>query len=101
MFSRKIITLFFFTSILFSSEVSEVIEYNPQKLITPERADIMAKYIYAKQRDWETSCDFGLKVYHEHLKVLNNCEEEKPCKNNFEDFKVAFDSILTTLKEDL
>lgn len=98
MFSRKILTLLFFTSILFSSEV---IEYNPQKLITPERADIMAKYIYAKQRDWETSCDFGLKIYHEHLKVWNNFWEADPCKRTFEDFQIAFDAILSGIKGDL
>lgn len=96
-FSIKTITLLFLMSALLASEV---IEYMPYELVTPERADIMAKYIYAKQRDWNTSCDFGLKTYYHHLKVWNNFFEEEPKKKNFEDFKSAFDSILNTTKGD-
>lgn len=98
-FSSKITTLLLLTSSLFASEVIEYV--SPSQLLTPYRADVMAKYIYAKHRDWNSSCDFGVKIYYQHLKVWNNFWEEEPRKKNFEDFKVAFDSILTTVKEGL
>lgn len=72
----------------------------PLSLICPQRADIMAKYIYAKLRDWEVHSDFGMKVYYRHLQVWNNFSEVDSSKRHFEDFVLAFNAILDSIKNE-
>lgn len=75
-------------------------ECSPSLFICPERADLMAKYIYAKQREWNVNCDFGLNVYYHHLRVWNHFWELDPPKQCFDDFRIAFDNTLDSIKNE-
>lgn len=72
----------------------------PQALICSERADVMAKYIYAKLREWEVNSHFGLAIYFRHIQVFNNFYEYDPPKSNFEDFLYAFHDLLDSIKSE-
>lgn len=69
-------------------------------LIVPQRADVLAKYIYAKLRDWETKSKFGEEIYFHHLKVWNNFFEGEPPKRTFDDFVNSFNCVLDSIKKD-
>lgn len=73
---------------------------DPLELVVPRRADLMAKYIYAKFREWNVDCDFGLKTYYEHLRVWNGFCEAYPPKRNFEDFLNSYHSVLDSIKQE-
>lgn len=73
-------------------------EFQPIDLISPKRADVIAKYIYAKHREWGTKCLFGYNVYYSHLKVWNGFHEGIPPKQGFDDFQSAFHKLLDSLK---
>lgn len=68
-------------------------------LVSPKRADLMAKYIYAKQREWKTSCRFGHDIYYHHLRVWNGFWEYSPPKQSFNDFLQAFDVLLDSVQQ--
>lgn len=74
------------------------VESSALDLVSPQRADLMAKYIYAKHREWQTSCQFGRNIYYYHLKVWHRFYEENPIKQTFTDFKLAFDNLLDSIK---
>ena len=58
---------------------------SPLSLVTSRRFDIIAKYIFAKYRNIESS--FPRDLYAHHLQVWNNCNEiTNPNKSNLEDF---------------
>lgn len=73
-------------------------EFHPLDLISPKRADLMAKYIYAKHREWETKCLFGVYIYYHHLQVWNGFHEGYPYKLGFGDFHKAFNELLDSVK---
>ena len=58
----------------------------------------MAKYIYAKHREWKTRCPFGRDLYYHHLEVWNQFWEYEPPKNGFEAYFNAFDCLLDDIK---
>lgn len=73
-------------------------EFDPLDLISPKRADLMAKYIYAKHREWDTKCLFGVNIYYRHLQVWNGFHEAHPYKLGFNDFYKAFNELLDSIK---
>lgn len=77
---------------------NQPVEVSPIELVCPKRADLMAKYLYAKLREWGTSCAFGQEVYYNHLKVWNEFYEESPRKINFSDFLTSFNALLDSIK---
>ena len=75
--------------------------HSPHALIGPKRADIMAKYIYAKHREWGVTSKFGRDMYFSHLKVWNNCiEVSPPRKDGIDDFLSHFHTLLDSIKND-
>ncbi|MCC5831925.1 MAG: hypothetical protein JJU12_02655 [Chlamydiales bacterium] len=68
------------------------------ELLVPERADIPAKYIYAKLREWGADCKIGEQIYYHHLKVWNQFYEKCPPKNSFEDFFNCYQELLDAIK---
>lgn len=78
----------------------DCVETVPLDLVSPRRADLMAKYIYARHRDWKSSCRFGHEIYHRHLLVWNAFWEHDPPKRCFEDFRDAFDRLLDSIRQE-
>lgn len=93
MFRRAIFLIAFLISCI--SSYGE--EISPIELVVPQRADVMAKYIYAKHRMWGTSCQFGTQLYYHHLLVWNNFYEDDPLKRSFTDYFTAFNSLLDSI----
>lgn len=60
----------------------------------------MAKYLYAQHREWGVQSSFSLNVYANHLEVWNGFHEKRPPKEGLEDYVVAFDTLLDSLKEE-
>ena len=63
---------------------------NPNDLLTHKRFDVVVKYLYASN----LSSDYYKSIYKEHIRVLNNFYEGNPRKSGFEDFDLAFKSII-------
>ena len=100
LFSLAVIFIYFF-SLASQTELTAKTESNgvhPLPFVSPKRADLLAKYIYAKQREWGTNCQFGRNIYYRHLQVWNGFYEEVPFKRSFEDFANAFDLLLDSIK---
>ncbi|MDH5740480.1 MAG: FkbM family methyltransferase [Nitrospira sp.] len=69
---------------------------HPTKLLSPARLDVMAKYVYAQEWVRGTHTKWGTHVYRDHLRVWNEfVEGDGSGKSSFEDFKAAFDELLT------
>lgn len=108
--------LFYFFAFLFgsvSSLFSHTIELcNPLDLVTPSRFDVMAKYIYAKNRDLGIKSEWPLEVYAEHLRVWGNfteglpqphfphyhCAKQYYAKNGLNQFVDHFNKMLDQIK---
>ncbi len=73
--------------------------FKPVELISSWRLDIMAKYIYAQQREMQVKSDWAIKVYAEHLRVWNGFVEKWQPKNSLKDFVEAFHTILDSIKQ--
>jgi hypothetical protein len=81
---------------------NDVIECSPMNFVCPNRFDIMAKYIYAKYREFGVRADWPLEVYKEHIHVWGNYIEigkVKPEKVGFDEYLLAFHNILDSIKE--
>lgn len=96
MANRLISFITLFLSFLIST--TQGLEVSPLQLVVPQRADIMAKYIYAKHREWDTNCLFGERIYYSHLQCWNGFYEDEPPKNTFADYLNAFNSLLDSVK---
>jgi len=68
------------------------------KLITPNRFDLMAKYLYVKYKDFNTN--FFKTLYHKHIITFNNCWEYPGTKKNIEEFFIEFDKLIDSIKKD-
>lgn len=84
-------------SFLSAKDLGNSTKFHPIDLISSKRADLIAKYIYAKGREWETKNLFGLNIYYRHLQVWDDYEENS---NNivFNDFQFTFNEILDSIK---
>lgn len=75
-------------------------EVNPYCLVSHRRFDIMAKFIYGWLKENRISCDWGLRLYDEHIRVFNNYDEgDGSEKKGIEAFTQAFDETLKSIKE--
>src|ERR1700722_10360375 len=96
---RSMVTaMFIFLNLLSASLYSYELTETPLNLVSAKRADLMAKYIYAKHREWKTSCSFGRGIYYRHLEVWNQFWEYDPPKRDFKDFIMSFDDLLDSVK---
>ena len=76
--------------------------------MTPDRFDIVAKYIYAKYREKKFDSDWGERLYSEHLRVWNKFQEKFPRddirhkvefqKEGLQEYKKSFHEILDSVK---
>lgn len=99
-YSIFLLLLTFSITSLQCHEISELDLISPLELIVPQRADIMAKYIYAKHREWNTTCQFGKNIYYQHLNIWNHFYEDSPPKRSFADYYNSFNKLLNSIKMD-
>ena len=78
-------------------------QVNPLDLLTANRFDVMAKYIFAKYREKEINSEWHIQLYFEHLKVWNNFNEKnrygEQKKRTEEEFLNSFDTLLDSFKK--
>lgn len=76
-----------------------VIDTRPEELVTWQRLDIMAKYIYARHRDLQLDCDWAFRLYDKHLLAFNQYREGKGDeKNGLDEFVHTFHGILDSIR---
>lgn len=68
-------------------------------LISPNRFDIMFKYMLASLLEKGISCDWAISPYEHHLKVWNNLVEQSPRKDGIEEYVSSFKGIIKSIKE--
>ncbi len=74
---------------------------HPRLLLTRNRFDLMAKYIYAKFRKSGIDSGWGLHVYYEHIRAFNNFQEPGSEEKTGKDaFIAAFHNILESIKKE-
>lgn len=80
-------------------------EYEPHKmkaldLLTPNRLDIVAKYLFVKYQEQNINSTFAKELYLEHIKAFNGfVENDESQKVGKEDFLNSFYSVLNSIKE--
>lgn len=76
-------------------------EENPLNFLNYRRFDITAKYIYGWFKENGIQSSWGSRLYDEHIRVLNNYDEEGDGsgKVGMEAFEKSFDSTLCSIKE--
>jgi hypothetical protein len=77
-----------------------IIYKDPLELLLPQRADILAKYIYASQRKIKSNSNWGKEVYAAHLAVWNCFFEGTPRKNGLQDFVDHFNCLLDSIEQE-
>lgn len=80
------------------SHLVEVID--PVDLLSPERFDIMADYIYAKYKYIDAAKDWRCKVYSECKRIIERNETESTRTNLIDNDLNKFDDFLNRLKVD-
>jgi GT2 family glycosyltransferase len=71
----------------------------PDRVLTSNRFDLIAKYIYAKHHELKIDSQWALRLYVEHLRVLNGwVEPDGTGKKGIEAFLEAFHSILKSIR---
>jgi hypothetical protein len=72
----------------------------PKLLLSSNRFDLMAKYIYARFLDSQIDSNWGLRLYCEHIRAFNNFQEPGSVEKMGQDVFIAtFHSILKSIKE--
>ena len=72
----------------------------PKLLLTSNRFDLIAKYIYARFLDSQIDSNWGLRLYCEHIRAFNNFQEPGSVNKIGQDVFIAtFNSILKSIKE--
>ncbi|MFA6527018.1 MAG: hypothetical protein WCT20_01190 [Candidatus Babeliales bacterium] len=68
--------------------------------LTADYFDVTAKYIYAKARDMGVNADWPVKLYRDHLCVMNTLNEASPTviTTILNRFQEAFDTLLDAVK---
>ena len=67
--------------------------------ITPNRFDLIAKYLYIKYYNKEYKSKFYLDLYKNHIEVFNKSWEYPGTKKNIEDFLNSFDKLIKSLRD--
>lgn len=74
-------------------------QVNPQTLLSMNRLDVIAKYIYAKSYLKGCADGWPLDLYREHLRVFNNfTENDCSGKQTFEDFLSSFKQLIDSMR---
>lgn len=73
----------------------------PTRLLTPERFDIMAKYLYARHRELNVNSQWARELYIQHIKAFTGGSfyEEDGSKHSPSDYLRNFDQLLALIKE--
>lgn len=84
----------------------------PQRLMHPQRFDLIAKYIYAQHYQKNTRSSWPKELYREHIRAFNNFHESNPPahylggfieqgkpKHCFADFLTSYNNTLDSLKQ--
>lgn len=78
----------------------EVKKMKPIDLLTPNRFDLLAKYIYVKFSVMNIESSFGKEIYLEHIKAFNGfMENDESQKMGKEAFLSSFDVVINSMKE--
>lgn len=73
---------------------------DPKDLHIEKKFDVMAKYIYAKQRMIGGGMKWAKDLYMEHLRCFSNYKEgDGAGKNSFDEYVSRFDSLLDSIVE--
>lgn len=78
----------------------KVENFPPTTLLSKNRFDVIAKYIYARDRITGIHSEWAEAVYKEHLRAMNSFVERNNNKSDYDDFKNAFDDIIFSLQTD-
>ncbi|PKN03274.1 hypothetical protein CVU75_03105 [Candidatus Dependentiae bacterium HGW-Dependentiae-1] len=81
-------------------ECKQKISFDALDLLTSWRLDIIARYIYAKQRELGVQSKWHRELYGAFLAVLTDSKELWPAKNCFEDFLNSFHTLIDSIKKD-
>lgn len=73
---------------------------SPSTLLTKERFDVVAKYIYAKDYISKEKNDWAEYVYREHLRAINSFREKNNNKREYSDFKETFEALISSMNSD-
>lgn len=92
-------------TIILYANTKSIQVYNPITLLTPQRFDIMAKYIYAKHRDLGVQSPWASELYKRHIQVWVNFIEPSftdPHNNKRGEsaYINGFNTILDSIKAD-
>lgn len=72
---------------------------NPIQFLTPERFDLIAKYIYVKHKDINSKSNFAKELYLKHIEVFNGFyEADESNKIGEVDFLKSFDTLIDSIK---
>jgi hypothetical protein len=80
---------------VFSTGTSEWI--SPELLLTPDRFDLIAKYIYAKYHVYDFKTNWHDKLYKAHLKGWVKFYNSEPFKFGYHDFKSSFEKTINSI----
>lgn len=73
-------------------------EMKGEDLLTSDRIDILAKYLYAKFRVEKNKSSFAKELYLEHIRVFNNfIESDDTGKIGEDDFLNSFDELIDSI----
>jgi len=81
-------------------KATEIVKLDPILLLNTNRFDLMAKYIYAKNRLLGVESDWATQLYDDHIRVFNgHHENDGSGKKTIFDFLKAFDLLLDGIKD--
>lgn len=86
---------------LLDNDYYNVSSRDPIALLSPERFDIVAKYIFVKYVIENIDCSFGSDIYTEHIRVFNNfLENDNSIKIGKAAFIESFTGLIYSIKND-
>jgi len=88
------------TFALLNKNEYEVRYVNPLELITYDRLDIVAKYLYVKYFDLNVDSDYAEKLYLKHIEYFNSFyESDGSNKLGKSEFLKSFNSVISSIKK--
>jgi len=79
----------------------KIIQKNAIDLLTPERFDLLAKYIYIQFKDLNIQSSFGEEIYLAHINAFNGfIEDDESHKIGKVAFLESFDNLIDSVKKD-
>lgn len=87
-------------SLLDYSQASEQYQLNWRDVLSSRRLDVVAKYLFARDRELGQESCWAEEFYKEHIDILNGFKERDGSgKSCFEDFRDSFVETLESVKE--